>query len=253
MNDGSINLRDINDQLKSLNIKINYLQDMLQEMKNEFDIVKKSRIQEASFSDLTKIADDHFSKFLDNRPVDCHILDYCTTYVEKGILKVLRTLSENGEAAAIIQIDKYITFSKSKSATNACPNHECLENPTEMFKLLKEIISNSRELSSRYLKELTLLKNDTDIENINEDKMMNILTPLSNSTRLKILYNLSKGGKYYSELEHLIGIKAGHLLFHIDRLKEAGYIDQENKKYMITLNGRKALRLLSGLKTELAL
>ena len=52
-------------------------------------------------------------------------------------------------------------------------------------------------------------------------------------------------------LEHLVGIKAGHLLFHIEKLREAGYITQENKKYLITLNGRKALSLISGLRNEL--
>ncbi|MFX1395862.1 MAG: winged helix-turn-helix domain-containing protein [Promethearchaeota archaeon] len=253
MDDTEINLKKINEQLKAINTKINFVQDALDEMKSELNLIKKSRIQGENYSQLTITAEENFSKFLDNRPLDCNILDYCTTYVEKGILKVLKTLLENGEEAAIILIDKHYKFSKSKSAKNLCPNHECLKNSTEMFKLLKNIISNSRELSSRYLKELTLSEEDLEMGNVNEEQIINILTPLSNATRLKILYNLSNGGKYYSQLEQLIGIKAGHLLFHIEKLKEADYVNQENKKYLITLNGRKALSVLTSLRKEFVL
>ena len=118
---------------------------------------------------------------------------------------------------------------------------------------IKELITDSKELSARYFEELTLLEEEPEMEDVNEELINNMLTPLSNVIRLQILKHLSKGGKYYSQLEALTGIKAGHLLFHIEKLKDANFVIQENKKYLITLKGRRALNLISGLKKELSL
>lgn len=251
--DNSENIHlEITRQLKEINSKINLLQDLFYEMKNELSLIKRSKIQENYFSNMTKIADDNLNKFLDNRPMDCNILDFCTTLVEKGVFRVLRILMEKGEEAAIIQIEKYLKLSESPQTLKTCPNNKCLENSIDIFKLLKDLITDSKELSSKYFKELTLLEEELEIEETNEEQINEILTPLSNVIRLKILKNLKKGGKYYSQLEEEIGIKAGHLLFHIEKLKEANYVIQENKKYIITLNGRKVLNLISGLRKELS-
>lgn len=252
MDNSKDNLTKISEQLKAIDSKVNILQDMLYGMKNELNLIKKSRIQENYFSLMTKIAED-LEKFLDNRPEDCNILDYCTTLTEKGIFRVIRTFLERGEDAAITKIEKYLKFSESDPASKACPDKKCLINAMEPFRLLKDLIIDSKELSSRYFEELTLLGQESDLEEANEEQLNNILTPLSNVIRLKILKYLSKGGKYYSQLEESTGIKAGHLLFHIEKLKDAGFVIQENKKYLITMNGRKALNLISGLTRELSL
>ncbi len=252
MDNSKDTLLKISKQLNDLDNKIIFLQDMLFNVKNELDLIKKSRIQENYFSRITKIADENLVTFLDNRPKDCKISDYCTTLIEKGVFRVLRIFLEKGETAAIIKIDKYLKFSESDPTSKACPDTECLRNGINTFRLLKDFIIDSKELSSRYFEELTLLEQEPDFEEANEEQLNNILTPLSNVIRLKILKNLSKGGKYYSQLEEATGIKAGHLLFHIEKLKEAVYVIQENKKYLITLNGRKALNLVFGLKKELS-
>ncbi len=252
MDNSKDNLTKISEQLKAIDSKVNLLQDVLYGMKNELDLIKKSRIQENYFSHITKIGED-LEKFLDNRPKDCNILDYCTTLTEKGIFRILKTLLEKGEEEAIIKIDKYLKFSESDPASESCPNKKCLINAMEPFRLLKDLIIDSKELSARYFEELTLLEQEPDLEEANEEQLIDILTPLSNVIRLRILKYLSKGGKYYSQLEDSTGIKAGHLLFHIQKLKEVGFVIQENKKYLITLNGRKALNLISGLRRELSL
>ncbi|MFX1337468.1 MAG: winged helix-turn-helix domain-containing protein [Promethearchaeota archaeon] len=252
MDNSQDRLTEISEQLKAIDSKVNILQDMLYGMKNELNLIKKSRIQENYFSHMPKIAED-LEKFLDNRPGDCNILDYCTTLTEKGIFRVIRTLLEKGEEEAIIKIDKYLKFSESDPASKACPDRTCLINAMEPFRLLKELIIDSKELSSRYFEELTLLEEEPELEEVNKELINNMLTPLSNVIRLQILKYLSKGGKYYTQLEELTGIKAGHLLFHIEKLMSAKFVIQENKKYLITMKGRKALSLISGLKKELSL
>ena len=65
--------------------------------------------------------------------------------------------------------------------------------------------------------------------------------------------NLRKGGKTYSQLEIQMGIKAGHLIFHLEKLINAGYVAQEKRIYVITVNGLKALKFLFNLREELHL
>ncbi len=252
MDNSEDSLQKISEQLKAIDSKVNVLQDMLYGMKNELNLIKKSRIQENYFSQIPKIAED-LEKFLDNRPEDCNILDYCTTLTEKGIFRVIKTLLEKGEEEAIAKIDKYLKFSESAPASKACPNKTCLINAMEPFKMLKELLIDSKELSSRYFEELTLLEEEPELEEVSKELIINMLTPLSNVIRLQILKHLSKGGKFYTQLEELTGIKAGHLLFHIEKLMGAKFVIQENKKYLITMKGRKALSLIFGLKKELSL
>ena len=253
MDNSEETLSKISEQLEKLDKKFNFLQDMLFTMRNELELLKKSTIRENYFSKITKVADTNLTNFLDNRPKDCKILDYCTTLIEKGVFRVLTILMEEGEESALNKIDKYIKFSESSSASKECPDNECLTNAIDTFKLLKDLIIDSKELSLKYLEELTLNDQQSEFEEVNEKLLNNLLTPLSNVVRLKILKNLSKGGKFYSQLEEATGIKAGHLLFHIEKLKEVKYVSQENKKYLITLKGRKALNLISGLGRELSL
>lgn len=253
MDNSEITLLKISDQLEKLDVKFNFLQDMLFNMRNELELIKKSTIRENYFSQMTKIADKNLVNFLDNRPKDCKILDYCTTLIEKGVLRVLRTLLEKGEESALIKIEKYIKFSESSNVSKECTDNDCLRNAIDTFKLLKDLIIDSKELSLKYLEEITLNDQYASFEEVNEEELNNLLTPLSNVVRLKILKTLSKFGKHYSQLEEATGIKAGHLLFHIEKLKGVKYIIQENKKYLITLKGRKALNLILGLSRELSL
>lgn len=253
MDNSEETLLKISDQLEKLDAKFNFLQDMLFNMRNELELIKKSTIRENYFSQMTKIADKNLVNFLDNRPKDCKILDYCTTLIEKGVLRVLSTLLEKGEDSALNKIEKYIKFSESSAVSKECSDNVCLGNAIDTFKLLKDLIIDSKELSLKYLEEITLNDQYSSFEEVNEEELNNLLTPLSNVVRLKILKNLSKYGKYYSQLEEATGTKAGHLLFHIEKLKGVKYIIQENKKYLITLKGRKALNLILGLSRELSL
>ncbi|TFG28307.1 MAG: ArsR family transcriptional regulator [Promethearchaeota archaeon] len=253
MDNSEETLKKISDQLEKLDTKFNFLQDMLFTMRNELELIKKTTIRENYLTKITKVADKTLINFLDNRPKDCNILDFCTTLIEKEIFKILTTLLEKGEESALNEVNEFMKLSESDEVLKICPNNQCLINAIEPFKLLKDLILDSKELSLKYFEELTLTDQQSSFEELNEEELNDLLTPLSNAVRLKILNTLSKGGKNYSQLEEATGIKAGHLLFHIDKLKEVEYIIQENKKYLITMKGRKALNLISGLGKELSL
>ncbi|RLE81605.1 MAG: hypothetical protein DRJ52_03820 [Thermoprotei archaeon] len=84
----------------------------------------------------------------------------------------------------------------------------------------------------------------------NEKQAAKLLEALANENRLKILKSLSRGGKYLKELQvELSNISAGTLSSHLNILEEAGLVVQEavRGRYLITLPGRFALKMVSSL------
>jgi DNA-binding transcriptional ArsR family regulator len=125
-----------------------------------------------------------------------------------------------------------------------CRDESCFKNAMSAFKTLETLIENSKEVSKKFTKDLYLPKDWSGFEDIKEEEICELLAPLSNVTRLKILKNLGKGGKNFAQLERQIGIKGGHLQFHLNNLIQAGYVVQEKPqgKYLITMRGLKALK-----------
>ena len=74
-----------------------------------------------------------------------------------------------------------------------------------------------------------------------------ILEPLSNKQRLEILKAVSFESKSFSFFSKLTGLKAGNLLFHLQKLMGCGLILQQHERgnYMITEKGFKILQGLS--------
>lgn len=81
---------------------------------------------------------------------------------------------------------------------------------------------------------------DKDEAELNIERLVEeVLEPLANSARLKILIGNFEGKKSFSKIAQITGLKGGHLLFHIKKLVDAGLIVQEDNKgdYLITQKG----------------
>jgi DNA-binding HxlR family transcriptional regulator len=75
-----------------------------------------------------------------------------------------------------------------------------------------------------------------------------IIDPLSNSRRLDILQAIQDGNVRFKDLEETLALRAGHLLYHLNPLKEADYVVQdEHKNYDLSPKGRQMLNYLLGL------
>jgi len=82
-----------------------------------------------------------------------------------------------------------------------------------------------------------------------------VLTALASEQRLRILDELSRGGKYAGELEQkLAEITASTLSSHLKVLQETGFVAQEavRGRYLITVPGRLALQMASRIARSLA-
>ncbi len=80
----------------------------------------------------------------------------------------------------------------------------------------------------------------------NPENASEILKPLANNERLKILQALYSGGKYFTDLVEVTGLEHSPLRFHLSSLMDAGYAEQERYRgrYLITVQGKIALRLV---------
>ena len=78
------------------------------------------------------------------------------------------------------------------------------------------------------------------------DEIAKLLACLSNPERIKILQELSKNAKYFTDLLKPTKITHSPLRFHLRLLLNAGYIMQERKrgKYLITTKGEQALHAI---------
>ena len=70
-----------------------------------------------------------------------------------------------------------------------------------------------------------------------------ILSPLANAWRIDILLRLAREDENLTDISTALGLKKGHLQFHLTRLLESGYIryDRKTRLYSITSQGIIAL------------
>jgi DNA-binding transcriptional ArsR family regulator len=86
----------------------------------------------------------------------------------------------------------------------------------------------------------------TEYIEFDPEKASNILKPLANAERLKILQGLYSEGKYFTDLVEITGLEHSPLRFHLSSLMDAAYAEQERSRgrYLITVYGKIALRLV---------
>ena len=92
-------------------------------------------------------------------------------------------------------------------------------------------------------------KNWIDNEPVNLDiafLVKSFLEPLANQKRLALLFSLYEGKKSFSQLSQLTSLKAGHLIFHLNKLLVTKIIAQEGNKgdYVIMQRGIDAMHRL---------
>ena len=243
----------INGKLEEIERKISFLQDLAIKTKTKLDLISNSIIKKNYISELTKIADEDLKSFLKSRPTDCRILDRCTTMIEKGTIKVLRIFIEKGVTAADELIDTYIEFANKPASIATCSDKLCLDKAMSIFNALKKLIQSVKKTESKSIE--VLYKDNKFFDKLEGSKgESDLMSPLSNEKRIKILKILSNGKLLYNQIEDNVGIKGGPFHFHLKKLLEAQLVEQTSEKtYSITNKGTRALQLLFDFKEEFSL
>lgn len=107
-------------------------------------------------------------------------------------------------------------------------------------------VTEVQEITQDVRKLLSEQKDFTQYTEFDPVQASEILKPLANSERLKILQGLYTEGKYFTDLVELTGLEHSPLRFHLSSLIESGYAEQERYRgrYLITVHGKIALRLV---------
>lgn len=232
------------EMLEEINKNITSLQDSILSMKTALETVTRKEVEKDCLTQLTLKTNENISKFLKERPSKCSVMDWCTRRVERATSMILRAFMEQGTRSAKEQVKYHVEAATRHFKEIKCPDEKCFKNAIKTFKTLEELMEAATEVSEKFTKDLYTPKRWLGPEDVREQEICNLLAPLSHAMRLKILKNLGKGGQNYAQLERQIGVKGGHLQFHLSSLIQAGYVAQEKPqgKYLITMNGLKALR-----------
>lgn len=123
---------------------------------------------------------------------------------------------------------------------------DCCQHQLRILWLNKSFIDELNLLSSRMPGEEEKIKL---ISSINPLKLKeNILSIISHKTRLQVMLSIFKGNNRFTDLVKVTGINGGHLLYHLNKLINHGFIRKSSSKsYMLTTKGLKALLVLAQL------
>ena len=75
--------------------------------------------------------------------------------------------------------------------------------------------------------------------------MSEIVEPLSHKARFAMLKSLTSDGRSYKELGEITGYTGGHLLYHLNKLADAGLVQKdETGLYRITEKGTGVMEIV---------
>jgi predicted transcriptional regulator len=160
----------------------------------------------------------------------------------------LGNLSESNKALGeVIDITRHIEQKMTKKGRDICA--ACCRRQINMLMINKSLLN---ELIA--LKEPPI-QNEEKLEiicNVNPSELdKKVRTPLSHEVRLQIMLSIFKGNNRFAHFIEATGLSGGHLLYHVNKLIEHGFIQQYySKDYGLTKKGMRVLLSLAQLNKE---
>jgi DNA-binding transcriptional ArsR family regulator len=233
-------------KLKDIDDKMTILQDMILKMKINFDLLLENQTNKDIDSHVIESAELMLNRFLDNRPLDCEVINQCTTLTQKVLMKVIRVYLSRGHSDADELMDNFLNSINSYYQNGICRNFSCLDNAKQILLSLKEFLDKIDQAKFLCLRNFLDRENNYQFTVGNEKKESRIMSALGNEIRLKILKELSKGSNHYTQIERILGLKGGHFRFHLNELINAELVQAgtNDKLYYITTKGLEALNML---------
>lgn len=182
----------------------------------------------------------------------CEMKRGCLAKQEQAISEAIGMVEGDDVEGAIALMDGLESLVCGEGSP--CLDHDCSATTVESIGRVKAILGAYRGLRDRLGADLRASEaREGPEKGVRPEEMEGALAPLSNAWRLRILVMLSGNERSMSEISRELGMRTGHLQFHIKKLREAGYIvlDRKRRIYSLTAKGQRALhgaeRLVSGL------
>ena len=178
----------------------------------------------------------------------CELRSSCTTTLKTIVDRSAKEF-ENGnfeEASRILSDAKDLVCCNSES----CQDKECTRKTVEMLHKI-DSVQNTYFRIMNMMGTSAGLPVQTAIST--EEEVETYLAPLSNAKRIGIMRSLTGGPKNLSGLCREFDMPTGHITFHLNALRDSGYVikDTKTKLYSLTTKGSVALNELNFLVQKL--
>jgi hypothetical protein len=114
---------------------------------------------------------------------------------------------------------------------------ELVQQMREYFVMAKRISPQATSLTGT---RGSLTKADIHLSSVQAERM---LAPLASAHRIDILFRLAGNDDSLAGLSKALGLKKGHLQFHINALRDSGYIHYDRKSHLYSTTARGAIAL----------
>ncbi len=168
---------------------------------------------------------------------NCPMRDRCYAAFYEFLKSSVEHIRDGEVSEAVIQSyrDRLATMRKG-GKFDTCPT--CF---TETNRLFEKQIELMRSLGI-YRSSQQAFSSIADLSD--EILVRDILEPLANRHRFRIVQSLAAETQTFSALSNLTGLRGGNLLFHLKKLQDAGMILQRHERgdYIVTEKGYKTLK-----------
>ncbi|MDH7507905.1 MAG: winged helix-turn-helix domain-containing protein [Methanomassiliicoccales archaeon] len=181
---------------------------------------------------------------------NCSRKSECITKIEKVVNEIIELFQSDNVDAAITLIEEIETMILGTSSPCLDPN--CSKFALDFLHQIKCYIAIFNVFKARVGAGTNGNKTMCAPSSFSPEQVETILSPLSNAWRIRILELLSTNQRTFSEISRHLGLRTGHLQFHMKLLRNSRYIDIDKRThvYRITTKGIAALR---GIKQMLEL
>jgi DNA-binding transcriptional ArsR family regulator len=179
---------------------------------------------------------------------DCGMRELCETTFKEFLQETACLIGKGKVDAETLKQYK----DRLEKLKNEAKNPNCNRCFSEASNLFEKQVKLMRSLQIYEEREEENKK--ADISEMEPDRLVSeVCEPVANKQRLLMLKALSGESKTFSELSKLTGLRGGNLLFHLQKLLEAGMVLQRNERgdYIITRKGYSTLQGLSRIYSEI--
>ncbi|OKY79230.1 MAG: Transcriptional regulator containing HTH domain ArsR family [Candidatus Methanohalarchaeum thermophilum] len=237
-------IEELKDEIESLNDEVRrYRESLRKEIKNMItntvsDRMLSSYIDHQS-SEITKEIERNINE-------DCDMSKDCVEKFNDFFNEVYEELKdiESGEIDDLVERKK----KELDNLEEKMPYDRCRYCFEVVFELMKKETRLFKSLETPTLKQT---EGEVEPHKISPDIVKDVLSPLANEIRLEILKRLYQENMSFSQISEITDLKGGNLMFHLDLLREKGFIIQKHSggEYWITNKGQRSIELLHNLAT----
>ncbi|WP_147654245.1 ArsR/SmtB family transcription factor [Methanomassiliicoccus luminyensis] len=234
------------------------MEKRLEDLEQDFDALRAATIasKEREYRKLVlKQVQEVFDEFSKNEVVDriecmdniydCSKRKFCKNQMQSKVEAISLAYMSGDYDRAISMLDEIENGVRGLGSD--CESGQCQKYVLVLISEIRTVLTLAIRIEKK-AGELPPNVVPTQASPLDSVTASEALAPLAHPARLDILAHLENGEMGFSELSKELGMKTGHLQFHLKTLEKGGYVRKDRKggKYRISLQGVTALDGLRG-------